>query len=70
MLKLLALIVSIILIILIFLRIPRENVGLTVFTNDNNFLGYFSSSQRVLNLVIGVGVLVYFTIAFQLNFEN
>ena len=70
MLKLLGLIVSIVIIGLIFLRIPRENVGLSIFMNDNNFLGSFSSSQRLLNVLIGILLIVYLFIAFQLNVNN
>ncbi len=70
MLTLFGLIVNIILIGLIFLRIPRENVGLAIFTNDNNFLSSFSSAQKTLNIVIGIGVIIYFMVAFQLNIEN
>ena len=70
MLKLFGLIVSIAIIGLIFLRIPRENVGLASFMNDNSFLGSFSSSQRTLNLLIGILLIIYLLIAFQLNVQN
>ena len=67
MLRILGLIVSILLIGLIFLRIPRENVGLTIFTKADDFLGSITSAQRSLNILIGLVLLSYFIIAFELN---
>ena len=58
---------SIFLISIIFLKTPKENVGLSSFTTKNNLLGSPSSAQRSLNILIGVNVLIYFEIAFQLN---
>ena len=70
MLKLIAFFVSIFLIIIIFLRIPQENVGLASFATKTDLLGSPSSAQRSLNIFTGLGILIYFAIAVQLNFLN
>ena len=49
MLKLIGVIVSILLIIVIFLRTPQENVGLSSFATKSNILGSPSSAERFLN---------------------
>jgi preprotein translocase subunit SecG len=67
MLKLFGFIVSIFLIIIIFLKIPQENVGLASFATKTDLLGSPSSAQRLLNIFTGLGILVYFGIAIQLN---
>jgi preprotein translocase subunit SecG len=67
MLKLFGLIVSILLIIIIFLRIPQENVGLASFATKTDILGSPSSAQRFLNILTAIGILIYFGIAIQLN---
>ena len=67
MLKFLAAFVSIFLIGIICLQLPQENVGLASFANKSNLLGSPSSTQRFLNLLTVLGILVYFAIAFQLN---
>jgi preprotein translocase subunit SecG len=68
MLKLFGFLVSIFLIIIIFLRIPQENVGLASFATKTDLLGSPSSAQRLLNIFTGFGILMYFAIAIQLNF--
>jgi preprotein translocase subunit SecG len=70
MLKLIGFFVSIFLIIIIFLRIPQENVGLASFATKTDLLGSPSSAQRSLNIFTGLGILIYFVIAVQLNFLN
>jgi preprotein translocase subunit SecG len=70
MLKLFGLIVSILLIGIIFLRIPQENVGLASFATKSDLLGSPSSAQRFLNILTGFGILVYFGIAIKLNLSN
>lgn len=70
MLKLFGLIVSILLIGIIFLRIPQENVGLASFATKSDLLGSPSSAQRSLNILTAFGILVYFGIAIQLNLSN
>lgn len=70
MLKIIKTFISIFLIVIIFLQIPQENVGLASFTTKSNLLGSPSSAQRFLNLLTGISILIYFGIAFQLNLFN
>jgi len=70
MLKLTGAFVSLFLIIIIFLRIPQENVGLASFTTKSNLLGSPSSAQRFLNILTAISILIYFGIAIQLNLLN
>lgn len=67
MLKLIGFIVSILLIIIIFLRTPQENVGLSSFATKSDILGSPSSAERFLNVLTVFGILVYFGIALALN---
>ena len=64
MLKLLSTIVRILLIGIIFLRIPRESVGLASFGTT---LGLPSSAERFVNILIAFGTLIYFGIAIKEN---
>ena len=70
MLKLFEFVVSIFLIVIIFLRIPQESVGLASFATKSNLLGSPSSAQRFLNILTGCGILIYFGIAIKLNLSN
>ena len=70
MLKSIGFIVSIFLVIIIFLRIPQENVGLSSFATKSDLLGSPSSAQRSLNILTAFGILIYFGIAIQLNNIN
>jgi len=70
MLKPLGFIISLFLIVIIFLRIPQENVGLASFATKSDLLGSPSSAQRSLNILTGIGILIYFGIAVQLNIIN
>jgi preprotein translocase subunit SecG len=70
MLKTFGFIVSLFLIIIIFLRIPQENVGLTSFATKSALLGSPSSAQRLLNIFTAFGILIYFSIAIALNLTN
>jgi preprotein translocase subunit SecG len=70
MLKLTGAFVSLFLIVIIFLRIPQENVGLASFTTKSNLLGSPSSAQRFLNILTAISILIYFGIAIQLNLLN
>jgi preprotein translocase subunit SecG len=70
MLKLIGVFISLALILIIFLRIPDENVGLSSFATKSSLLGSPRSAQRFLNILTGVGILTYLGIAFQLNFLN
>lgn len=70
MLKLIGFIVSILLIVIIFIRTPKESVGLSSFATKNDILGSFSSAERFLNIFTAVGIFIYFSIALTLNFIN
>ena len=70
MLKLIGFLISILLIIIIFLRIPQENVGLSSFATKSDLLGSPSSAERFLNILTAFGILIYFGIAIKLNFSN
>jgi preprotein translocase subunit SecG len=70
MLKLIGAFISFFLIIIIFLRIPQENVGLASFATKSNLLGSPSSAQRFLNILTGIGILVYLGIAIRMNLLN
>ena len=62
--------ISLFLILIIFLRLPQENIGLTSFATKSNLLGSPSSAQRFLNIVTAFGILIYLGIALQLNLVN
>lgn len=70
MLKILAFIVNIFLIAIIFLRIPKENMGLASFATKSNLLGSPASAQRLLNIGTAIGILIYFVIALKLNLSS
>ena len=70
MLKPFGFIVSLFLIIIIFLRIPQENIGLTSFATKSDILGSPSSAQKSLNILTAIGILLYLTIAIALNVLN
>jgi preprotein translocase subunit SecG len=70
MLKTFGICISIFLIIIIFLRIPQENVGLASFANKTNLLGSPRSAQRFFNILTFVGIFLYLGIAFQINLLN
>ena len=67
MLKTIGFFVSILLILIIFLRLPQESVGLSSFATKSDLLGSPSSAERSLNIITGLGILIYFGIAFKLN---
>ena len=70
MLKILGIFISLFLIVIIFLRIPQENVGLSSFATRSNLLGSPRSAQRFLNILTFVGIFIYLGIAFQINLLN
>nr|YP_003734545.1 preprotein translocase SecG subunit [Kryptoperidinium foliaceum]ADI40330.1 preprotein translocase SecG subunit [Kryptoperidinium foliaceum] len=70
MLKFIGVFTSLFLLVIIFLRIPQENVGLASFTTKSNLLGSPQSAQRFLNILTGVGIVVYLGVAIQLNLTN
>jgi protein translocase SecG subunit len=67
MLTILGLFISLVLILLILVRIPQENVGLSSFANSSNFLGSPGSAQRFLDILTVSLIIMYFLIAFKLN---
>jgi len=67
MLKLFGIFDSILLIVIIFFRVPRTSVGTASFANKSNLLGSPRSAERFLNFLTALGVLVYFGIALQQN---
>jgi preprotein translocase subunit SecG len=67
MLKQIWFIISIFLILIIFLRVPQESVGLSSFATKTDLLGSPSSAQRSLNILTAFAILVYFAIAIKLN---
>ena len=58
---------SLFLILIIFLRMPQENIGLSSFANKSDIFGSPSSTQRTLNYITGISVLAYLLIALNLN---
>ena len=70
MFKLIGYFISVFLILIIFLRIPQENVGLASFASKTDLLGSPSSAQKFLNILTAFGILIYFGVAIQLNLLN
>ncbi len=70
MLKSFGICINLFLIAIIFLRIPQENLGLSSFTTKSNLLGSPSSTQRFLNILTGVGIVIYLGLAFNINLLN
>jgi|TARA_B110000240_G_C13508429_1_gene457684 protein translocase SecG subunit len=67
MLKILWFLISLFLILIIFLRMPQENIGLSSFANKSDIFGSPSSTQRTLNYITGISVVGYLLIAFYFN---
>ena len=67
MFKTLWFVMSLFLILIIFLRMPQENIGLSSFANKSDIFGSPSSTQRTLNYITGLSVVGYLLIAFYLN---
>jgi preprotein translocase subunit SecG len=70
MIKLFAFLISIFLIVIIFLRIPQESVGLVSFATKSDLLGSPSSAERSLNFLTAFGILIYLLLAIQINFST
>lgn len=68
-LKLIGVLISLFLTMIIFLRIPQDNVGLASFATKSNLLGSPRSAQRFLNILTGIGIFIYLGIAIQLNLQ-
>ena len=67
MLKTFGFLISLFLIVIIFLRIPQESVGLSSFATKSDLLGSPSSAQKSLNILTAIGILIYLGIAIKLN---
>ena len=67
MFKTLWFVMSLFLILIIFLRMPQENIGLSSFANKSDIFGSPSSTQRTLNYITGLSVVGYLLRAFYLN---
>jgi preprotein translocase subunit SecG len=67
MLKQIWFVLSVFLIVIIFLRMPQESIGLSSFANKSDLLGSPSSAQRSLNILTGFGILIYFILALTFN---
>ena len=63
-------VISLFLILIILIRIPRESIGLASFANKSNLLGSPGSAERFLDILTVSGILIYFSIAFQLNVKT
>ena len=70
MLKLVWFLVSLLIVIIIFLRTPQENVGLSSFATKSDILGSPSSAERFLNVITVIGILIYFGIALTFNLTS
>lgn len=70
MLKLIAFIVSVLLVAIIFVRVPQQNVGLSSFATKTNLLGSPSSAERLLNVLTVFGILIYMGIALTLDLTS
>ena len=70
MLTILGNVISLFLILIILVRIPRDSIGLSSFANSSDLLGSPGSAQRFLDILTVSGILVYFGIAFQLNIQT
>ncbi len=69
MLKVFSFVISFILIAIILLKIPQENVGLASFATKSDILGSPSSAQRSLNILTGISILFYLGTAICLNLQ-
>ena len=70
MLQFFGILINIFLILIIFLRLPKETGGLESFANKSSFLGSPSSAQNFLNIFTISGIFLYIIIAFQLNLQT
>ena len=70
MLKLFGFIVSLFLIVIIFLRVPQESLGLSSFATKSDILGSPSSAQNTLNIFTAIGIFIYLGIAITLNIQT
>lgn len=67
MLKQIGFLISIFLILIIFLRMPQESIGLSSFATKSDLLGSPSSAEKSINIITAFAILIYFGIAIKLN---
>jgi len=67
MLKQISLLISLFIILIVFWRMPQQNIGLSSFANKSDLLGSPTSAQRSLNLITGFSILIYLICAILLN---
>jgi len=70
MLTIAGILISLFLILLIVIRIPPQDVGLSSFANNSNLLGSPGSAQRFLDVLTVTSIIIYFLIAFKLNIRT
>lgn len=58
---------SLFLIAIIFLRMPKENTGLTSFANKSDILGSPTTAEKTLNIITTLSVIGYVVFAFKLD---
>lgn len=58
---------SLFLIAIIFLRMPKENTGLTSFANKSDILGSPTTAEKTLNIITALSVIGYVIFAFKLD---
>lgn len=61
--------INLFLILIIFLRIPQENIGLASFANKSNLLGSPRSATRFLNILTAFSIIIYIILAIKLNLK-
>ena len=59
--------ISLFLISIILLRVPKESRGLSSFTNVSNVLGSPGSAERFLDILTITFIYLYIYFAFQIN---
>ena len=69
MLNIIGTVISLFLILIILIRIPRESIGLSSFANTSDLLGSPGSAQRFLDILTVSGIIFYVGIAVQLNMQ-
>ena len=67
MLRIFWLFISLFLILIIFLNMPKELTGLSGFMDKSKFFNSPSSSGQFLNNMIGFFTIIYIVIAFYLD---
>lgn len=60
-------VMSLILILLIFFQMPKENIGLTSFSDKTNLLGSPTTAEKAIKIITVIGILFYIGFAFRLN---